>query len=329
MVKVSVVIPCYNAERFLPECLDSVLSQTLKEIEIICIDDGSSDNTLKILDSYKKKDNRITVLTQQNQYAGIARNKGIEKSIGKYLSFLDSDDFFEPQKLSKMYEKCEEDKADICISGGGTYNMLTKEVSHGYLQVKHYLLPKTIPFSANDTQKSIFSLCNPAPWNRLFRTGFIKEYGLKFQDVKQTNDVFFTMSAMVLAKRITAIDQWFVNYRTGTSTSLQESTNKNYRCFYFAYKKLKEFLVSQGLYDKYERSFLDQILDNSRHTLNMTKTKEAWLEVAMFIKEKCIPEFGFLDHPEYRKNDLVFFLMTNTRRSLAKYEPVLRKDEDS
>ena len=95
--KVSVIIPVYNVEDYLRQCLDSVINQTLKDIEIICVDDGSTDKSLEILHEYEKKDSRITVLTQKNQYAGVARNVGMSVATGKYFVFLDSDDFFEPE----------------------------------------------------------------------------------------------------------------------------------------------------------------------------------------------------------------------------------------
>ena len=94
MIKVSVIIPVYNVEQYLRPCLDSVLNQTLKNIEIICIDDGSTDDSLKILMEYAEKDNRITILKQKNKGAGVARNYGMSIATGEYFLFLDSDDFF-------------------------------------------------------------------------------------------------------------------------------------------------------------------------------------------------------------------------------------------
>ena len=93
-VKVSVILPVYNVEKYLKECLDSILNQTLQEIEVICVDDGSTDRSLEILREYEKKDKRVIVLTQENKGAGAARNKGLAIAKGEYLSFLDSDDFF-------------------------------------------------------------------------------------------------------------------------------------------------------------------------------------------------------------------------------------------
>ena len=104
-VKVSVILPVYNASDYLHQCMDSIVGQTLKDIEIICVDDGSTDNSLDILKEYEQKDKRVKVIQQKNAGAGAARNNGLSIATGEYLSFLDSDDFFEPDMLEKAYEK--------------------------------------------------------------------------------------------------------------------------------------------------------------------------------------------------------------------------------
>ena len=111
--KVSVIIPVYNTEQYLRECLDSVVNQTLKDIEIICVDDGSTDNSLAILREYKAKDSRIIVLTQENQFAGVARNHGMEAACGQYYAFMDADDCFLPDAIEKMFNLCEQYELDF------------------------------------------------------------------------------------------------------------------------------------------------------------------------------------------------------------------------
>ena len=115
MVKVSVIIPVYNVEPYLKQCMDSVVGQTLKDIEIICVDDGSTDGSLDILREYAAEDNRIQIIEQKNAGAGAARNNGMRHATGKYLSFLDSDDFFEPRMLEKAYDLAEKDQADLSL----------------------------------------------------------------------------------------------------------------------------------------------------------------------------------------------------------------------
>ena len=111
-ITVSVIIPVYNSEKYLRQCLDSICAQTLREIEIICIDDGSTDGSADILEDYRKKDSRVTVIRQNNAGAGAARNKGLDISRGRYLSFLDADDFFEMSMLEEAVRCAEENDSD-------------------------------------------------------------------------------------------------------------------------------------------------------------------------------------------------------------------------
>ena len=115
MIKVSVIITIYNGEAYLRQCLDSVCSQTLKDIEIICVDDGSTDSSWDILESYRAKDNRFKLYRQQNLYAVTARNNGKSHAVGEYLIFWDCDDFFELNALERMYEEAKSVDADICV----------------------------------------------------------------------------------------------------------------------------------------------------------------------------------------------------------------------
>ena len=109
----SIIIPVYNAEEYLSQCINSVINQTLKEIEIICVDDGSEDNSLAILEKFSQLDSRIVVKHQSNSGAGAARNCGLKFAKGKYLTFLDADDFFEAQMIEDCVEKMDKDNSDI------------------------------------------------------------------------------------------------------------------------------------------------------------------------------------------------------------------------
>ena len=119
--KVSVIIPVYNSSEYIRHCLDSLLSQTLEDIEILCVDDGSTDDSLSILEEYSRKDERVRVLTQENAGAGAARNHGLREARGKYLSFLDSDDYFEPDMLEKARKYIIHYKADFVVFGSDQY----------------------------------------------------------------------------------------------------------------------------------------------------------------------------------------------------------------
>ena len=128
-IKVSVIIPIYNAYDYLRPALDTVVDQTLREIEIICIDDGSTDHSLDIIKEYQKADERVRIVTENNAGVSTARNKGIIRTRGKYIIFLDADDFYEPTLIEDMYEMAERESLDITVSRYDIYNNKTSRFS--------------------------------------------------------------------------------------------------------------------------------------------------------------------------------------------------------
>ena len=218
--KVSVIIPVYNVEQYLRECLDSVVHQTLKEIEIICVDDGSTDKSLDILKEYAAKDNRITILKQQNLHAGVARNAGLAVAKGEYLSFLDSDDFFELNMLEETYKYSQGKNIDICIFGCSFYDNQTKLKSSPSWILREDCLPQQEVFTPKEVADHLFQITNNWPWNKLFRHKYIAQNKLFFQSISHTNDTYFVCLALSLARRISVLKQKYVNYRMNVSKSL-------------------------------------------------------------------------------------------------------------
>ena len=139
--KISVIIPVYNVEKYIHECIDSIIRQTYKNIEIICIDDGSSDKSYDILKEYASKDNRFILLQQENKGAGTARNKGLEIATGDFISFLDADDFFEHDLLELALNKLQESESDFVIYNSDQFNDKTKQFINSY-KVKYDYFPK-------------------------------------------------------------------------------------------------------------------------------------------------------------------------------------------
>ena len=124
---VSVIIPAYNAQEYVAECVTSVIKQTAKDIEVIVVDDGSTDDTREIVASIAERDARVTLLTQSNQYAGVARNNGMDHATGKYLYFLDADDFIEPDTLETMTGIAERTGVDIVVARSNSHDAETHE----------------------------------------------------------------------------------------------------------------------------------------------------------------------------------------------------------
>ncbi len=303
-IKVSVIVPVYNAEKHLRECMDSILAQTLKETEIICVDDGSEDGSLSILREYGQKDARVKVLHQENMYAGVARNRGKSVARGKYLVFWDSDDHFKENALSVMYEKCEEDKADICVCRAERYFPQMDESIEDRNYMLDSMLPERIPFCFEDISDYIMNFTKEVPWNKMFLKSFVDDTGLDFQARRNGNDVFFVMSALCLAKRITVVTDPLVVYRKDNSSSLMGTLDKNPTSPLEAWIDVAAYLKSIDRFP--ERSFVNKALSVVIYMLNQSKSREAFESSFGFLKEHGlddlmidIREEGFYIRPHY------------------------------
>ena len=228
--QVSVIIPVYNTAPMLRQCLDTVLSQTLKNIEVICVDDGSDDASMDILREYESSDSRVKILQQANAGGGVARNKGIDIAKGKYLSFLDSDDFFELKMLEEAYKKCERTGAEICVYQVKRYDNNTGKSwfdKGSFVEANFPSKRSGIEvFSAKDLGSHVFNTFMTWPWNKLFKRRFVMENGLRFQEIFRTNDLYFVNTALLKARYITTVRIPLVNYRVGTTNNCQATNNK-------------------------------------------------------------------------------------------------------
>lgn len=206
--KVSVIMPVYNVEPYLCQCLDSVTSQTLKEIEIICVDDGSTDASLDILKEYAAKDNRITIITQKNAGSGKARNNALDNSTGEYIAFLDSDDLYPSEKtLEHMYKAAIENDVLVCggslsqLREGGKIVTDPKEFEQGYSFEKDGIV-----------QYSDYQF-DYGYWRFIFNRKFLKENQLYFPDYLRQQDPPFFVKTMAVAKTFYALTEPTYVYR--------------------------------------------------------------------------------------------------------------------
>ena len=258
--KISVIIPVYNASRYLRQCLDSVLEQTLRNIEVICVDDGSTDDSLTIIREYCQNDSRINVISIKNQGAGAARNVGLKMAKGEYLSFLDADDFFENDMFSLMYERGHSNNADVVICNSNQFNN-THNQFKPYLPIKWVNIPhKNAKFTAENITGNIFETFVGWAWDKLFRRSFINDFSLEFQEQRTTNDLYFVYSSLIHANSIVLVDRILVHQRVDLKSSLSSTRNASWECCYTALIALKEELVQYNLYQKFEKSFTNYSL---------------------------------------------------------------------
>lgn len=294
-IKVSVIMPVYNVEEFLDRTLGDVLDQTLTDIEVICVDDGSTDASREIIKKYQKKDSRLQLIEQKNQYAGVARNNGLQHAKGKYVVFWDSDDMFQKKALEIMYMQSEKMQSDICICAANRYDN-SKQMyiaSDAYLRKKY--LPKQELFNKFDIPEYIFNLATNVPWNKMFRREFLNQNRLQFQAIKQANDTYFTLMAFFLAERITYVEDVLISYRVNNNTSLSGKASDTVFCAYESYLCTLEEMEKHEQAALVKRSFLNRAISGFYHAMNIQTTFAAYRSLYEKLVSEGFARFELLD----------------------------------
>ena len=253
MPKVSVIIPIYNVEKYLRQCLDSLVNQTLADIEIICINDGSTDGSLSILEEYASKDERIKVISQENQGQGVARNRGIELSSGEYIGFVDPDDWGELNMYEEMYSKAKFYDPDIVEC---TYNQYYEYSKKSKTRPNAILLQEDTIFNWKENPDYIFKSTNLSVWNKLYKSSFVKNNNIKFADTKLAQDHIFTIKSRIFANKIIFINKPLYNYRICKGSACKKETLETLKVINIV-NLVKDFLQEQNLLPELNKYFID------------------------------------------------------------------------
>ncbi len=295
MKKVSVIIPCYNTEKYISLCLESVLNQTFSDIEIICVDDGSTDGTRSLLEKFKEKDKRLKLIFNEKSNAGSARNAGLKACEGKYLWFMDSDDFAEPLFLEKAVESLESSGSDMLASHSDVFDENTLCFKDGWGIVDKWL-PLERPVNHTMFKGNAFLTLVGWPWDKVFRSDFIKKMNLNFQEVDSSNDLKFVFSAIIFAGKIDILDEVLVHHRINRADSIENSKSKDFNCFYDALTALKRKLMAFDAFYDVEDDFIRYALNFSLWHYDHTpeEKKGAFLEK---LKGGWWKKLGCLEKP--------------------------------
>lgn len=287
---VSVIVPVYNIEEFLTECLNSILSQTYQNIEVICIDDGSTDGSAKILAKLAVRDARIMVIHQTNHGLARTRDQGILHAHGEWLAFVDSDDAVAPNMVGSLVDEAVRTNADIVCFGG--MEMPISENQTKRVGVNMNWVPSQIPFNHTDVPNTLFFVASPAVQFRFFKHSFLREIGLIFGDLRYAEDVPFSMTAMAAADKISIVNQPLYYYRRGREGSL--STNSQFRSFPIsrAHTNLWANLISLGLADQLRLSFHNLVISNLDYELHKPQTLTAKLELLNWLNRGGLNSIG-------------------------------------
>ena len=248
MTRVSVIIPVYNVEKYLEKCLESLKNQSLTDIEFICINDGSTDNSLAILNRYAAKDKRFTVISQENQGQGIARNKGLELARGEYIGFVDPDDWVEENMLESLYAKAKDFNLDLIECNYTDYFEDSRPPAMWHTRLKTNKI-----FNWHNNKAYLFT--HPiATWNKLFKTELLQKNNIKFSNGKCGEDHNFTIPARLFAQRVMLCDEYLYNYLTRDNTDTRNVSINNFNIIYFI-KSIKDLLIQQNVYQDVKKEF--------------------------------------------------------------------------
>ena len=219
MVKISIIIPVYNVEKYLRQCLDSLIGQTLKNIEIICVNDGSKDNSLEILREYKNKDSRIVIIDQINQGVSVARNNALKIAKGEYIGFVDSDDWVDADFFEKLYYSAIKNDCDIAV-GGIAWNFTSGELDFIDLKFK-----KSKIFNKTSDKYKITRVAKAAYiWNKIYKKELFEKLKLEFEPGICYEDMMFSHIILHESEKLVTVPNTFYHYRANPLSLVHNDT---------------------------------------------------------------------------------------------------------
>lgn len=299
--KVSVVVPVYNVEKYLKRCLDSIISQTLKDIEIILVDDGSKDQSGQICDEIKTTDNRIKVIHQSNGGLGFARNSGLKIATGEYISFVDSDDYIKLDMYEKLYVNAKNNNSDTCIFGyfrirdekifytrtssiAGTFRG-QEEFNNIFLNVLG-----TEPSSYND-----FRILWQSAWLSLYSLDLIRKYNISFPSTGEfvtfSEDTLFNLDYYYHASNVTVVNEPFYYYCENQNTITTKYNEKRFALNVSLFKeqllRAKNYIKDEELYKKAEERMQRTFLAAARNCIMFISAFFSYKEGRSRILEIC------------------------------------------
>lgn len=329
MPKISIIMPLYNAQKYLKEALESVLSQTFTDYELICINDGSNDNTEKIVQKYQEKDARIRILKNSvRSGAAYSRNKGIVEARGKYIIFLDGDDIFEEEMLRVSYDVAEKNNTDVLMF---SYKHVPLSQIHNKVQIVHgdNFIQKYCRkvFSVEKGKPCEFLLWSTSPCNKLFRREFIITNGICFQNLLCANDIYFVNIALMISERTMVLnDARVMIYARDHDEPSRISSHRNPMCSYEAYEHLLKVLLNRGKLGALYQHYFYKAFFSFKYALEQIKDPMEARTFYEFLQNKGIKKLRELSRRyENEKNEYLNYIFNQFEK---KFETKWFKEEN-
>ena len=306
MAEISVIIPVYNVEKYLEECLNSVCNQSFEDIEIICVNDGSADSSLDILNDYAKRDDRIKIISQPNQGLGAARNAGLRHVNGNYIYFLDSDDYIELDTLEKLYNNALSNNSDMVLfklkKVDDFKNVHKRGVPFRIDDIFGDIDYDDFTFTYRDVKRHVmnssFSACL-----KLYKKEFVDKLDFSFPVGLNFEDVPVHVKVMIEAERLSFVPESLYNYRSNPNSILNSSAN-GFDIF-SVIDLVEDYLKQNNYYDEFENEFIKfkitqilQYLKTEKSEDYFNKTKEEFLKIKIkdekTLRKNIINEYNLI-----------------------------------
>ena len=242
-IKLSIVAAVYNLEKYLPRCLDALVNQTLQEIEILCVDDGSTDSAPQIIDEYAKKyPEKVKAFHKPNGGEFTTRNYGLERATGEYVTFVDTDDWVEPNWAEKLYNAAKENNADLAVCGFERIDLDTGKV------VSNPPPPLGYTVKEINTKDDFMLFINPAPWNKIYKLEKVKD--LSFMNFRGFNDMIFLTSSYTRVKNIAFVPDVLYHYYLRYDSQIHSVNSEDVENFKKYLLELKNFYIKENKYEE-------------------------------------------------------------------------------
>ena len=333
MVKVSVIMPVYNAEKFLDEAVSGILNQTLTDLELICVDDGSTDNSLKILEDYASKDSRVQVYHQENGGGGAARNRALTYTTGEYLYCMDADDLIEPFALEECYELATQKDVDFIMFQAKNYNM----EKNTYNNIKIFEMDNIADkvgesvFSYRDLGDLLFDTSS-TPWSKFYNLDFVKRTGAQFAEGLIFHDNIFWWDILLNGERIYFYRK-FLYIRRNHSESSTRAGDRRYFDAITISNMIWDIFIRHNQFDNYKKGLGMRKFDKVKHWYDRIRDdlKEEYFQAMKRDYEKIAQDRQFVDGfvPSISKKSKKIFFSTLKARNHEEFDELMKSKKSS
>ena len=346
MPKISVIVPVYNVEKYLEQCLKSIINQTFSDIEIICVNDGATDNSEAILKSFEQQDNRIKIINKKNGGLSSARNAGMKVATGEFISFIDSDDWVDETMLEKMYNNITSLNSDISICAVHNFDEQKQQIDDSLPYFTLELFNETFDnkaFSYKETKDFIMDVCVMA-WNKLYRKSFLDECKAIFPDGLIFEDGPFFFSIFFKTQKISIVREFLYYYRINRTGSILQKHNKNLMDIIDVVNLMYDEISQTPIWNEIKHTFYKKKADDIFYRYQLIPLKYKKKFTKRFREESCLAnennfDFGYIKETmpitytnmnvlKTQTNLIMFYLQKIKLRLMYKVIQILCTKED-